>query len=168
MRLAEVFRKMFITRVGHRLRRDKLIWPTRSMLPQSDCHQALGLSSHEQMLWLCGPERGESLKDESDQPSAPSTSDVPTDPISDSPESEQANTPIRPRKRDLTAQERVFLKQLRATNWIVDCQVTPPGYEGPKRAISYLARYVAGVAISDQRLVSDSGGMVTISYKVPS
>ncbi len=53
--LAEVFRKMLITRVGHRLRRDKLIWPTRSMLPQGDCHTALGLSSQEQMLWLCGP-----------------------------------------------------------------------------------------------------------------
>ncbi len=97
------------------------------------------------------------------------TSDEPiTPPASESGALEPAPAPIRkatPRKRDLTAQERVFLKQLRTTNWIVDCQVTPPGYEGPKRAISYLARYVAGVAISDQRLVSDAGGMVTISYK---
>ena len=115
-----------------------------------------------------GPETGSSLRGESDQPSTLPASDVTTDPIGDSPESEQASASIRkatPRKRDLTPQERVFLKQLRATNWIVDCQVTPPGYEGPKRAISYLARYVAGVAISDQRLVSDSGGMVTITYK---
>ncbi len=97
------------------------------------------------------------------------TSDEPiTPPASESGALEPAPEPIRkatPRKRDLTPQERVFLKQLKATTWIVDCQVTPPGYEGPKRAFSYLARYVAGVAISDQRLVSDSGGMVTISYK---
>lgn len=59
--LAEGFRKMFVTRVGHRLGRDKLFRPTRSLLPQGDCHQALGLSSREQLLWLCGPERGESL-----------------------------------------------------------------------------------------------------------
>lgn len=87
-------------------------------------------------------------------------------------ESSQAAQPATPskklatrRKRDLTAQERVFLKERKAQKWIVHCQVTPPGYVGPKRAISYLARYVAGVAISDQRLVSDADGFIVISYK---
>lgn len=153
--LAALFRKMFITRVGHRLRRDKLIWPTRSLLPAADCHQALGLHSFEQLLWLCGPESPNS-----------------TVATKNEFESSQAGQPATPskklamrRKRDLTAQERVFLKERKVQKWIVHCQVTPPGYVGPKRAISYLARYVAGVAISDQRLVRDADGFIVISYK---
>jgi hypothetical protein len=48
---------------------------------------------------------------------------------------------------------------------MVSCMITPTDFAGPDRAISNLARYVSGVAISDGRLVSDSAGVVTISYR---
>lgn len=68
------------------------------------------------------------------------------------------------RQRDLTTQEARVLKALKQKQCMVSCMITPPHFTGPGRAISYLARYVAGVAISDGRLVSDTAGMVTISY----
>ena len=160
--LAKVFRKKFLTRVGHRLRRNVLVWPTRSLLPEGDCHEALGLSSYEQMLSLCGPEL---CGPESEDVPPPDVDDEPSQVVSQCIETGVAPRRATGRQRELTLQEAELLQKLKAMRWVVDCQVTPPGISGPHRAISYLARYFTGVAISDKRLVSDSDGTVTFSYK---
>ena len=57
------------------------------------------------------------------------------------------------------------IESLMKHEWVVHCEAAPEGCDGPEAAIKYLARYVAGIAISDHRLVADDGRRVTISYK---
>lgn len=58
-----------------------------------------------------------------------------------------------------------WLKPLAAKNWVVFCEAAPAGVSGPDAVLKYLARYVAGTAISDHRLLADEGGQVTFRVK---
>jgi len=55
-------------------------------------------------------------------------------------------------------------RELSQREWVVYQESPPPGLE-PAVLVKYLARYVAGVAISDQRLVSCVDGRVTFTVK---
>ena len=50
-------------------------------------------------------------------------------------------------------------------NWCVDVQGAPPGYDGPKAVLNYLAGYVVGTAIHDRRILRYDGRCVVISAK---
>ena len=55
-------------------------------------------------------------------------------------------------------------RELAHQEWAVYQESPPPGLE-PDALVKYLARYVAGMAISDQRLVSCADGRVTFTVK---
>jgi len=64
--------------------------------------------------------------------------------------------------------EQVFqrwLAPIASIDWHTHCQGPPPGCEGPAAALSYLARYVGGSAISDSRILADDGRTVVILVK---
>ena len=56
------------------------------------------------------------------------------------------------------------IAELRQAEWVVYQEAPPPGLE-PAVLVKYLARYVSGMAISDQRLVSCQQGVVTFTVK---
>jgi hypothetical protein len=53
-----------------------------------------------------------------------------------------------------------WLNRLCKHKWVVHVQKAPDGCDGPDAVLKYLARYVAGTAISDKRLISDEAGRV--------
>ncbi|MBL8890298.1 MAG: transposase [Planctomycetaceae bacterium] len=55
--------------------------------------------------------------------------------------------------------------ELTLKTWMVNNQSPPEGKSGPDAVVNYLARYVAGVAISDSRIVSDDGTHVSFRCK---
>jgi hypothetical protein len=64
--------------------------------------------------------------------------------------------------------ERAFeawLTPLYQKNWMVYAKAPVSAEEGAEPLLKYLARYVAGVAITDRRIVSLSGGQVTFRWK---
>ena len=67
--------------------------------------------------------------------------------------------------RELSDQERSLIAVVKAKSWIVDCQATPPEYQGGEAIVNYLAAYVAGAAIGDGRMLSDDGTDVTFRLK---
>ena len=67
--------------------------------------------------------------------------------------------------RELIDQERSLIAVVKAKSWIVDCQATPPEYQGGEAIVNYLAAYVAGAAIGDGRMLSDDGTDVTFRLK---
>jgi hypothetical protein len=60
------------------------------------------------------------------------------------------------------AHRKSFLSSLARTEWVVYSKAP---FGGPKQVLKYLARYTHRVAISDQRIVSNSDGKVTFRYK---
>jgi len=58
-----------------------------------------------------------------------------------------------------------WLAPIARIDWHAHCQGPPPGCEGPAAALSYLARYVGGSAISDSRILADDGQTVVILLK---
>jgi hypothetical protein len=66
---------------------------------------------------------------------------------------------------DMLAQTQQLLEALEAKTWMVNNQSPPPGKSGPEAVVNYLARYVAGVAISDSRIVGDDGTHVYFRRK---
>lgn len=55
-----------------------------------------------------------------------------------------------------------FLKRLRQKGWIVYCKKP---FAGPQQVRDYIGRYTHRVAISNHRIVSIEGGMVTFTYR---
>jgi len=53
-----------------------------------------------------------------------------------------------------------WLTPLYEQDWVVHIQPPPKSCQGPEAVLKYLARYVAGAAISDHRLVSHENGEV--------
>jgi hypothetical protein len=72
---------------------------------------------------------------------------------------EQGKRWLASQKDDANATARVaeLLEALEKKTWVVNNQSPPPGKSGPEAVVNYLARYVAGVAISDSRIVGDDG-----------
>jgi hypothetical protein len=58
-----------------------------------------------------------------------------------------------------------WLSTMYKKNWVAYAQGPPSGVVGAEPVLKYLARYVSGVAISDRRLVSDSGDRVAFRWK---
>jgi hypothetical protein len=58
-----------------------------------------------------------------------------------------------------------WLRPLAEKNWIVYCQAPPPAAQGPQAVWKYLARYVAGAALGDSRLLKHEQGQVTFRVK---
>lgn len=58
-----------------------------------------------------------------------------------------------------------WLRPLYAKEWVVYAQPPVCSRQGPEAVLKYLARYVAGAAISDQRLLSHADGKVTFRAK---
>lgn len=58
-------------------------------------------------------------------------------------------------------QREAWLDELSATDWNVFVEGPPHGESRPTDVLKYLARYIAGGPISDQRLISDEDGVVT-------
>jgi hypothetical protein len=58
-----------------------------------------------------------------------------------------------------------WLAPIATIQWHAHCQGPPHGCDGPEAALSYLARYVGGSAISDSRILSDDGRTVVIRVK---
>ena len=54
-----------------------------------------------------------------------------------------------------------WLTPLYEQDWVVHIQPPPKSCQGPEAVLKYLARYVAGAAISDHRLLSHENGKVT-------
>jgi hypothetical protein len=50
-------------------------------------------------------------------------------------------------------------------DWVVHVQPAPSGCDDPEAVLKYLARYIAGTAISDQRLISHDGQRVRFWVK---
>lgn len=104
--LADVFRNLFLLRIGHRLRRNKLVWPMRSLVPEGDCYAPLGITSHQLMLSLCGPE-----------PEASNAAEPVEEPATGAkakPEHSITMNPKAPRpQRDVTTQEARVLQALK-------------------------------------------------------
>ena len=61
--------------------------------------------------------------------------------------------------------DRRLIKPLREKAWVVHAQRAPILCRRPEALLKYLARYVAGMAISDQRLISYNGRQVIFSVK---
>jgi hypothetical protein len=59
----------------------------------------------------------------------------------------------------------LWLSTMYKKKWVAYAQGPPSGVKGAEPVLKYLARYVSGVAISDRRLVSDSGGRVAFRWK---
>jgi hypothetical protein len=64
------------------------------------------------------------------------------------------------RLQDPTQRE-AWLDELTATDWNVFIEGPPHGKSRPVHVLKYLARYMTGGPISDRRLISDEGGIVT-------
>jgi len=60
-----------------------------------------------------------------------------------------------------------FLTPLHRQEWVVHGEGPPKGQPGPDAVLKYLARYVAGVAISDRRLISHDGQTVQFWVREP-
>jgi hypothetical protein len=58
-----------------------------------------------------------------------------------------------------------WLAPLYTQDWVVYVQPPVDPQRGPEAVLKYLARYVAGAAISDQRLLSHADGQVTFAAK---
>lgn len=58
-----------------------------------------------------------------------------------------------------------LLARLRRRRWVVNVQLPPPECPGPDAALAYLARYVQGAAISNERLKSHDQGVVAFQIK---
>jgi hypothetical protein len=58
-----------------------------------------------------------------------------------------------------------WLLPLQEKNWVVFCEAAPTGVTGPEAVLKYLARYVAGAAIGDSRLISHENGRVLFRVK---
>lgn len=58
-----------------------------------------------------------------------------------------------------------WLTPLHEKEWVVHIQPPPQSCHGPDAVLKYLARYVAGAAISDQRLLKHEAGQVTFHAK---
>jgi len=58
-----------------------------------------------------------------------------------------------------------WLTPLYEKDWVVHVQPAPSGCEDPEAVLKYLARYIAGTAISDQRLISHDGQQVAFWVK---
>jgi hypothetical protein len=58
-----------------------------------------------------------------------------------------------------------WLSPLYQKKWVVYVQPPVSPQQGPEAVLKYLARYVAGAAISDARLISHSRGQVTFRVK---
>ena len=58
-----------------------------------------------------------------------------------------------------------MLETIRAKSWMVDCQASPPQYQGCKAIVNYVAAYVSGTAIGNGRMISDDGQWVTFHIK---
>jgi hypothetical protein len=58
-----------------------------------------------------------------------------------------------------------WLTPLYQKDWVVYAQPPVSSRQGPEAVLKYLARYVAGTAISDQRLISQADGKVTFRAK---
>lgn len=69
-----------------------------------------------------------------------------------------------PERRGPAAWER-WLTPLARRRWVVNVQLPPAGCPGPEAALRYLGRYVQGMAISNQRLLSDQQGVVAFQVK---
>ena len=69
-----------------------------------------------------------------------------------------------PRNWNTAAQLKARCAELYGKQWVVYQQAPPPDCE-PAALVKYLARYVAGMAISDARLVSVSDTQVTFTAK---
>jgi hypothetical protein len=80
---------------------------------------------------------------------------------------EQGKRWLASQKDDANATARVaeLLEALEKKTWVVNNQSPPPGKSGPEAVVNYLARYVAGVAISDSRIVGDDGTHVYFRRK---
>lgn len=59
----------------------------------------------------------------------------------------------------------MWLSPLYRKEWVVYVQSPPAAAQGPEAVLKYLARYVAGAAISDARLLAHEGGRVTFRAK---
>jgi hypothetical protein len=66
--------------------------------------------------------------------------------------------------RDTSAFE-ALLKPLEEKSWVTYIQSPPSEQSQPKHVLKYLARYMTGGPISDRRIVSDEGGMVTFTAR---
>jgi hypothetical protein len=60
---------------------------------------------------------------------------------------------------------RKFITALHARDWVTFGQAPPRGMTNPTALIKYLARYVSGAAINDQRLLTHEEGHVTFRAK---
>ncbi|NLY00326.1 MAG: tyrosine-type recombinase/integrase, partial [Rhodopirellula sp.] len=58
-----------------------------------------------------------------------------------------------------------WLTPFHQMEWVVFCEAAPHGCDGPDAVLKYLARYVAGAAISDKRLISHDGRRVTFRVR---
>ena len=58
-----------------------------------------------------------------------------------------------------------WLEPIMAKRWHTHCQGPPPDCQGAGAALSYLARYVVGSAIHNERILSDDGTHVVIRIK---
>jgi hypothetical protein len=58
-----------------------------------------------------------------------------------------------------------WLRPLYHKDWVVYVQPPMSPQQGPDRVLKYLARYVAGAAISDSRLIAHRDGQVTFGVK---
>ncbi len=58
-------------------------------------------------------------------------------------------------------QLKTWTNELTATDWNVFIEGPPHGKSKPVQVLKYLARYMTGGPISDSRLISDDGGVVT-------
>lgn len=57
------------------------------------------------------------------------------------------------------------LAKVAAKDWVVNVQAPPPKYQGSEAVINYLASSVIGGPISDVRIISDDGKLVTFRFK---
>jgi hypothetical protein len=57
------------------------------------------------------------------------------------------------------------LEKVGAKKWVVNVQAPPPKCQGSEAVINYLASYVIGGPISDLRIISDDGKLVTFRFK---
>jgi hypothetical protein len=57
------------------------------------------------------------------------------------------------------------LAKVAAKDWVVNVQAPPPKCQGSEAVINYLASYVIGGPISDLRIISDDGKLVTFRFK---
>lgn len=190
--LSDMFRRMFLRRLSHRLTRDQLLWPTRLQMPADP--QAVGLDSYRLLSDIYGQEQTEDepvvtnshdqsasqdssplIAWQSDEQSAecPPSAECPQCGSShrcswcqQSQLKDAAHTSLsQPRPRKPTEPEARLLAVLKRKTWMVDSQPPPAEYQGPQAIIGYLANYVTGTCISNSRLIDQSHGQVSIRVK---